>query len=123
MKKLGREYEKLETLNLFSLLPVDHQLTIHDQSRKTSFLAQIDAGLDRALKSESTLHGIRVQTMFQLMVASLDKVRMIKQEDAGECYYGTDERLQAPDFKVVKDDGQLLLIETKNHYKTDPLTA
>jgi len=122
MKRLGREYEKLEALNLFSLLPVDHELAIRDQSRKTSFLAQIDAGLDRALKSESTLHGIRVQTMFQLMVANFDKVRLIKQEDAGECYYGSDERLQVPDFKVVTAHGQLLLIETKNHYRTDPLT-
>ena len=98
MKRLGREYSKLETLNFFSLLPVDQQLTIDNPQRKSSFLAHLDSGLDQALKSESTLHGIRVQTMFQLMVSSFDKVRMIKQEDAGECYYSSDGRIQVPDF-------------------------
>jgi hypothetical protein len=117
MKRLGREYDKLETLNLFSLLPVGEQLTLDDPNRKTAFLARLDSGLNRALNSESTLHGIRVQTMFQSMVASFGKVRLIKQDDAGECYYCSDELVQVPDFRVVQGDGKPLLIETKNHYK------
>jgi hypothetical protein len=95
-------------------------LTVRDPKRKSDFIAQIDSGLDRAL-NESTLHGIRVQTMFQLMVASFGKVRLIKQEDAGECYYCSDEPIRVPDFKVVQADGKTVLIETKNHFTTTPL--
>jgi len=84
-----------------------------------SFLAQIDSGIERALNSESTLHGIRVQTMFQLMVANLGKVLLIKHEDAGECYYGSDQPIRVPDFRVVLDDGSAILIETKNQYTSN----
>jgi len=117
MKRLGREYDKLETLNLFSLLPLDQQLTINDPERKISFFARLGSGLELALKSESTLHGIRVQAMFQLMVASFGKVSLIKQEDSGECYHSSDEPIQVPDFRVVQADGKPLLVETKNHCK------
>ena len=123
MKRLGKDYEKLETLNLLSLFPEDHDIDVRDPKRRSSFLSQIDSGLGRALASESTLHGIRTQTMFQLMIASFGAVRLIKQEDSGECYYTSDEPIQLPDYKVVLEDGQCILVETKNHYKTDPLAG
>lgn len=121
MKRMGREYEKLETLNLYSLLDLGETLNITDARRTKSFLARMNAGLESALKQESTLHGIRVQTMFHLMVASLDTVCLIKQEDSGECYYTGARHLQIPDFRVVLRNGSVLLIEAKNHYRADPL--
>lgn len=122
MKRLRREYDKIETVNLFAMLPSPQELAITDPSRKEAFHEWVDAGLARALQSESTLHGIRVQTMFQSMVAGFDKVVLIKQDDAGECYYNCDEEIRPPDFRVVQSDGTSLLVETKNHYKTDPAT-
>jgi hypothetical protein len=79
---------------------------------------RVNSGLDQALKSESTLHGIRVQSMFQAMVASFDKARMVKQEDSGECYHNCVEPVQIPDFRVVLEDGRPLLVETKNYFRT-----
>jgi len=83
-------------------------------------MARMNSGLDRALSSKSTLHGIRAQAMFEGMVASLGKVRLLKQEDSGECYFEGD-ALQMPDFRVVTDSGLVLLIETKSHYPSDPM--
>jgi hypothetical protein len=121
MKKLGREPQKLETLNLFSLLQSGDGKTLYDPANRQSFLAQVDSGLTRALDSEATLHGIRVQSMFRGMIANFDFVRLLKEEDAGDCYFQSEAEILVPDFKVVTDKGESLLIETKNHFSKDPM--
>jgi hypothetical protein len=59
VKKVGREPQKLETLNLFSMLQPGKEGSLNDPASRQSFLAQVDSGLTNALSSESTLHGIR----------------------------------------------------------------
>lgn len=120
MKKVGRDPGKLETLNLFSLLQDEDSGSLSAPERRDTFMARMNSGLDRALSSESTLHGIRAQAMFEGMVASLGKVRLLKQEDSGECYFEGD-AIQMPDFRVVTDSGVVLLIETKSHYQSNPM--
>lgn len=121
MKKLGREPQRLETLNLFSLLRSGDGKTLYDPANRQSFLAQVDSGLTRALDSEATLHGIRVQSMFRGMVANLDFVRLLKEEDSGDCYFQSHEEILVPDFRIVTNKGDSLLIETKNHFSKDPM--
>jgi hypothetical protein len=121
MKKVGREPQRLETLNLFSLLQSGDGRPIFNPQSKESFLSQVDSGLTRALDSEATLHGIRVQSMFRGMIANLDSVRLLKEEDAGDCYYRSDDGILVPDFRVVTNESTSLLIETKNHFSKDPL--
>jgi hypothetical protein len=79
----------------------------------------VDSGLAKALTSESTLHGIRAQAMFEGMVANLGSAKLIKQEDAGECYYDGDD-ISLPDFRVVTQSNETMLIETKSHFHRDP---
>lgn len=121
MKKVGREPQRLETLNLFAVLQSGSEGALDDPANRQSFLTQVDSGLTSALNSESTLHGIRVQTMFRGLVANLESVKMIKEEDAGECYYKSPDEILVPDFRVVTDKGDTLLIETKNHFAKDPV--
>jgi len=61
MRKVGREPQKLETLNLFSMLQSGDGRAIYDPANRESFMSQVDAGLTRAPDSEAKLHGIRVQ--------------------------------------------------------------
>jgi hypothetical protein len=119
MKKLGRNAGKLETINLFSLLQDEEGGTLYDPQNQQSFLTQVDSGLAKALSSESTLHGIRAQAMFEGMVANLGSAKLIKQEDAGECYYDGDD-ISLPDFRVVTKSNETMLIETKSHFHSDP---
>jgi hypothetical protein len=121
MKRVGREPQKLETLNLFSVLQAGDGRAIYDPVNRESFLAQVDAGLTRALDSEATLHGIRVQSLFRGLVANLDSVRLLKEEDTGDCYYRSDDDMLVPDFRVVTDKGTPMLIETKNHFSKHPM--
>jgi len=120
MKKLGRDTAKLETINLFSLLQGSGGSTLYDPQNRQTFLTQIDAGLAKALTSESTLHGVRAQAMFEGMVANLGSIKLIKHEDAGDCYYDGDD-IGLPDFRVVTTAGEVLLIETKSHFPNEPL--
>ena len=119
MKKLGRDAGKLEAINLFSLLQDEEGGTFYDPQNRQSFLTQVDSGLARAITSESTLHGIRAQTMFEGMIANLGSVKLIKQEDAGDCYY-EGEDISLPDFRVVTQSDEVILIETKSHFHKDP---
>lgn len=119
MKKLGRDAVKLETINLFSLLQDDEGSALYNPQNRQSFLTQVDSGFGKALTSESTLHGIRAQTMFEGMVANLGSAKLIKQEDAGECYYDSDD-ISLPDFRVVTSSNEAILIETKSHFHRDP---
>lgn len=121
MKKLGRDPQKLETLNLFSLLQAGDGSALYDPANRQSFLSQVDSGLTRALDSEATLHGIRVQSMFEGMVASFDYVKLLKEEDAGNCYSQTDDEIRVPDFRVVTATDESFLIETKNHFSKNPM--
>ena len=87
MKKLTRRYETLESLNLFSSLgDMSKSGDLQDPQQVEEFLARVKEGLSKAIASASTLHGRRVQEMFQALVASLGKVRLIKVEDQGEGY-------------------------------------
>ncbi len=121
MRKVGREPQKLETLNLFSVLQSGDGRAIYDPANRESFLSQVDAGLTRALDSEATLHGIRVQALFGGMVVNLNTVRLLKVEDTGDCYYRSDDDVLVPDFRVITEAGKPLLIETKNHFCKDPM--
>lgn len=85
MQKVGREPQKPETLNLFSLLQPGKEGFLSDPASQQSLPARVDSGLTNALSSESTLHGIRVQTMFRSPVTNLDSVQLIREEVAG-CY-------------------------------------
>lgn len=87
MKRLGLKPLKLETLNLFALRQSGEGSAFYDPANRQSFLSQVDSGLTRALDSEATLHGIRVQSMFKGLVANLDCVRLLKEDDTGDCYY------------------------------------
>ena len=57
---------------------------------------------------------------FEIVVASLGQVKLLKQEDCGEVYASVDEELQPPDFRVVLESGVQLLVEVKNFYQKTP---
>jgi hypothetical protein len=49
------------------------------------------------------------------MVANLGGAQLLKQEDTGDCYYEGDD-ICPPDFRIVTTSGDVMLVETKNHF-------
>ena len=60
--------------------------------------------------------------MFRGMVANLDFVRLLKEEDAGDCYSQSDAEILVPDFRVVTDRGESLLLTGKKRVSSSRLS-
>jgi hypothetical protein len=55
-----------------------------------------------------------------MVVGSLGKILLLRQEDQGEIFYATEQELAVPDFRIVLMDRTQLLVEVKNHYQDRP---
>jgi hypothetical protein len=80
------------------------------------FVERIRESVHGSHSNEALLHGLRTESMFEALVVSLGAVELIKQEDSGEIY-SSDERLKAPDFRLVLSDESQMLVEVKNFYQ------
>ena len=56
--------------------------------------------------------------MFEALVVSLGRFRLLKAEDSGRCF--PENRYAIPDFRIVLPDGTHWLVEVKNKYIRDP---
>lgn len=94
--------------------------TVQDLQRRQAAVDRLKTGMDESLANEARLHGWRVQNLFEAMIVCLGSIRLIMTEDAGSYYYNEDAgAVKPPDFRVVRSDGQQVLIEVKN---VDPRT-
>lgn len=68
------------------------------------------------LRSEShRKHGFRIESMFAYVAGALGKCLLVKQEDAGGvCLTSKVIDMQVPDYRLVLDNSECLLVEVKN---------
>ncbi len=115
MRRLPRSPEKFEVLDLFTSLGLTHGFTLIDGRGHGDFVQLVERSFNAAVRNPIILHGRRVQSMFSYVVASLGRVQMIKEEDAGETLVTDPDSIRVPDFLLVLDDGNSFLVEVKNH--------
>jgi hypothetical protein len=119
MRRLGRDPQRLDTLDLYTRLTSGNDEVVFSEQSREVFMSRVGEGLQQALSSRSTLHGFRTQYLFQNLVISLGKTKLIKTEDTGDVYItGNDAKI--PDFRVVIASGENYLVEVKNFYPSDP---
>jgi hypothetical protein len=95
-------------------------VTVQDLQRRQAAVDRLKVGMDESLANEARLHGWRVQNLFEAMIVCLGSIRLITTEDSGSYYYDEGAgAVKPPDFRVVRSDGQQVLIEVKN---VDPRT-
>lgn len=87
------------------------------------FVDELRSELKRSLSSPTFLHGKRTEAMFEMIVASLANVRVLKQEDGGELFHKMEDKLAVPDFRLVLENGEQCLVEVKNFYHKDGAAA
>lgn len=90
------------------------QIAHPDTAKK--FLADAKDNIDEALKNDAFLHGHRIQAMFKAVIIGLGNFKLISEEDSGDVWTSED-KLQIPDFRVVLENGEQILIEVKNFYQ------
>lgn len=125
IQRLPRRPDELGALSLFVQLDVPREgAAVGDQVRQTDFLEKVRGGLSRSLASPARLHGWHVQEMFAGMVLGLGQIRLLSVEDEGDCYFDDSSGpVKKPDFRLVTNEGEHLLIEVKNVPPADLDTA
>jgi len=113
MKRIPRDPEKFEVIDLFAAIGGRKGFSLTDEGSKKSFLETISKSLTVSRENPIILHGRRTEEMFGYIAASLGKCVAVKQEDKGEPYV-EDIDIQIPDYRIVTRDGYEFFAEVKN---------
>ena len=113
-----RQFDILFLLNEFAR---SNNISLKPQDGYRDFLAEMKRLLLEQTQKPTVMHGLRTQSMFFYVVASLGGCSLISQEDSGE-FYASASGLKRPDFRILTNTGQELFVEVKNFYPNDPLT-
>lgn len=113
MKRIRRNPEKFEVIDLFTALGREHGYKLRVEEDTSDFIDRIGSALKASQDNPNLLHGKRVESLFAYVAGALGSCRLIKQEDSGEAFT-TEQNIQAPDYKVILKDGSQYFIEVKN---------
>jgi hypothetical protein len=115
LRRLKRERGELGSLALFvDLDDPERGASLQDVRRRQYVLDEIGRGLDESLANVARLHGWRVQELFKAVVVELGGARLVKDEDEGECFSEDGAMVKLPDYRLVLEDGEMILVEVKN---------
>ncbi|MGH3977351.1 MAG: hypothetical protein ACRDS9_29175 [Pseudonocardiaceae bacterium] len=117
--RLPREHARLDSLDLYAQVLERTGGPISDTQRINGALSNLRDSLVDVMSTTSTLHGWRAQALFEAIVASLGRVRLLKLEDSGDVFFEGDP-LKLPDFRIVTSDGEQILVEVKNFHQKQP---
>lgn len=97
-----------------------HGISLADPDALDQIVGHVRSAIDRARANPIVLHGRRVEAMFGHVAASLGKCRLVKREDAGRVYAAPPEGFIVPDYRIITDTGDSLLVEVKNWRPRNP---
>ena len=118
MKKLKRDAEKFDVLELFSDMAAELGYKLDDPIAQEDFVKRVKRSIESSKKSNISIFGKRVESLFAYVAGALGKVVLLKQEDSGDIYFSGDEII-APDYRLTFDNGEQLLVEVKNcHHRS-----
>ncbi|WP_118137684.1 hypothetical protein [Oceanicella sp. SM1341] len=112
---MGKDIDLLAQLAAFARA---NDIPLTDAGIADRFAADMAPRLRAAIKDRNLVYGMRAERLFEAMVVSLGKFRLLKTEDNGVVHGA--EQFRAPDFRVVTEGGQQWLIEVKNVHRADP---
>ena len=119
MKKLKRNTEKFDVLELFSSMAVKHGYKLTEPTDIKKFVKKVEESIEASKNSNITIFGKRTESLFAYVVGSLAKVKLLKQEDSGFLYSSVDD-VETPDFRLTLNDGSQFLVEVKNYHEKKP---
>lgn len=117
MKRIRRDPVRFDVFAALAHHSFQHGLSIRHNGTVTGFVNAVRDTTLGSLSNDAFVFGFRTQAMFETVIASLGKVQLLKQEDAGAGYYGGDADLAVPDHRIVLNNGTQLLVEVKNFHQ------
>lgn len=119
MKRLDRNPEKFEALEVFTAFSRERGYKLRSQEDTEKFLQVFRDTLKTSQENTILLHGKRMESCFGQVVAGLHGCRLIKTEDTGDVIYDDDE-IELPDYRLILKDGRQILVEVKNCNQPNP---
>jgi hypothetical protein len=119
MKRLPRNSEKFDVIDLFAAMAREHGYELEDPTSIDDFVARIRASFDTSKNCPVTVFGKRVEALFAYVVGALGAVSLLKQEDSGDVYF-TGEEIAPPDYRLTLKSGEQFLVEVKNCHHHQP---
>ncbi|MBJ9972750.1 hypothetical protein I8254_17275 [Providencia rettgeri] len=119
MKRLERNPEKFEALEVFTAFSREHGYKLRSQEDTEKFLQVFRDTLKVSQENTILLHGKRMESCFGQVVAGLHGCRLIKTEDIGDVIYDDDE-IKLPDYRLILKDGRQVFVEVKNCNHSNP---
>lgn len=118
MAKVERRGGSLhEVYELFDALGQVSKFDLLDPDSSEKFMKEVKRLFEEGRDQPQFNFGKRVEAMFEFVAASLSKCQLVKKEDAGTHFTPSrKQKLQPPDYSVVTQDGQQVLVEVKNHH-------
>lgn len=112
---MSKLFDLLAELDKFSF---EQGISLHDPGIISEYISHVRDGIPQALGDQALLYGKRTEAMFESLLVSLGRFKLLKAEDSGPPFPA--ELYLAPDFRVVLGDDTHWLIEVKNVYEPDP---
>ena len=107
-----------DLLGMFGKFGLERRVSLRDPETIAAFIDKAGKDVEGALEDSALLHGQRTEAMFETLLLSLGKFKLLKGEDAGRLFPSA--QYTAPDFRVVLEGGEHWLIEVKNVYERRP---
>ena len=117
MKRLTRDPLRFDAFDLFATFGEKHEASLRDAASVDGFLSTMKAAVGKALSNDAFMFGQRTEALFERIVASLGGCRLIKREDVGDVFHAFDTEVQPPDFRILLDGGEQILVEVKNFHQ------
>jgi hypothetical protein len=94
-------------------------LQLSDESADEKFIQRFSALMREHRRSDTRVHGLRIQTMFAYFAAALGGCKIISEEDSGELFVASGD-FKRPDFRILTHEGDEFFVEVKNFNQGDP---
>lgn len=118
MKRLQRNPEKFEPIDLFSSIGLQYNYNLQSPEDREDFIQKVSDSLTSAQSDQRVLFGKRVESSFPMVLGALGEISFIKQEDSGASF-SNKKNIKLPDYRVTTDTGDQYLVEVKNCHSSD----
>jgi hypothetical protein len=121
IQPLSRDPLRFDLLQLFEARLDAQGGTLQDPKAHEEFVASLGQPLTRAVADSTLLSGLHTEAMFEALVVSLGRIKLIKHEDTRPAWT-TRRGLKIPDYQIVLSDGTRFLAEVKHFHQGDKPT-
>ncbi|WBO23212.1 hypothetical protein [Sphingomonas abietis] len=111
---MRKPFDLMDQMGRFA---ADRKLSLTAPEAKDVFAEHVRQSTGMGLADQALLHGQRTEAMFEALLVSLGRFKLLTPEDGGRVF--PEGEFLAPDFRVVLADGRQWLIEVKNVYEAD----